>query len=716
MSGERPGQSGHRAVGSARPVLVWSLVVGCLTAPGVRLPAQSDLREAVSVQTDAEVTRQLLNAEQHLVDRQWLSAVEVLRRVVEESADKLVRVAPGRYVRAGYYARSLLCRLPPEGRKVYRRLVDSEAQAWLQAGLANRDATLLQRVVDRAFASSSGDDALWHLGHWAWEVGEVDQARAAWSLLQPLPGDFPFERVGPVARYPDSSFEPAQVQARLVLCDALEGALERAEAELAALRRLHADASGTLAGQRGRLVELLEQTLRRLRQAGSDEGRLNDWPTFGGNVARNGRAAALPDVGRVLWTRRLRPALYGELPYGVAGHRTRLPVRFPVVWNDAVLLPDAFSVLGFQLKTGQPLWNAEQGRLYAVPWADAGQPIQPVVGTGLYTATVRNGRLYARMGPPVTLQASGEFRARSEIIGLDLARGEGRLCWRVTADQFVPPTAGWSFEGLPVVLGRRLYVPVVRSHPNPSAHVACFDLSSRKLVWIRRVCTSLRTSERRWNRTGHAVLTAGHGLLFYASELGAVAALEPSDGRVRWVVTYFPKVRRSNWPQPPTLAEGLTACVYAGGWLCVAPRNSDTLLVLDADSGTVLHEVPVPSPTQHLLGVIGYTLVGSGRGLWGVDVRTGRFRWRVRFDDPAGWSFGRGVVAGRHVFWPTREEILVVDAETGSLVRRIDVRRRYGLSGGNLLVAGGHLVLATPESLVVFDQFGRLPTAPRRSP
>jgi hypothetical protein len=57
------------------------------------------------------------------------------------------------------------------------------------------------------------------------------------------------------------------------------------------------------------------------------------------------------------------------------------------------------------------------------------------------------------------------------------------------------------------------------------------------------------------------------------------------------------------------------------------------------------------------------------------------------------------------VYWPTREEILVVEQTTGRLQNRFNLKHRTGQSGGNLAIADGLLLIAQPDRLVVFTEY-----------
>ena len=75
----------------------------------------------------------------------------------------------------------ILAGLPGDALEVYREKFNTQARQWFGTGKAQHDESLLRRVVRRAFLSSSGDDALVLLGEFAWERGEIAQARSFWE-------------------------------------------------------------------------------------------------------------------------------------------------------------------------------------------------------------------------------------------------------------------------------------------------------------------------------------------------------------------------------------------------------------------------------------------------------------------------------------------------------------------------------------------------------
>jgi hypothetical protein len=147
--------------------------------------------------------------------------------------------------------------------------------------------------------------------------------------------------------------------------------------------------------------------------------------------------------------------------------------------------------------------------------------------------------------------------------------------------------------------------------------------------------------------------------------------------------------------------------------LFVAPRDSPRLLCLDLETGRTLWERE-GIEAVHLLGVSeGRLVLTTALGIRALDAATGA--------DEGGWrqpavgrrsAFGRGLLAGGWVLWPTDDAALPLRAlsvEDGSQGRgrvTIDPTRLRRLRVGNMAFGEGCLVVADAEELVGY--------APRR--
>ncbi|MBW3540959.1 MAG: PQQ-binding-like beta-propeller repeat protein [Planctomycetes bacterium] len=684
-------------------------------------------RQSVALETSSAVVKKLSAAGEYLSDRQWKEGFDILQEVAATQGDTLVELEPGRYVNAARYGQLLIAALPAEGLAAYRRQVDGAALRWLQEGRLRRDPRPLVRVVEEAFASSHGDEALWLLAQWAWDRGELAQARGYWTQLVPLeneaapaPGT-----THPVLRYPDADFPQPDVLARLVLASLMEGDLAQAGEELGVLRARFPDAQGELAGHRGGLAEILETLLAEAR-GWSFPAQRASVSTFAVNAQRNGIVPQTVDVGAKLWSVELPPS-----PWPLPVHRAALarddPLRLhPVVFGDMVLLNDGERVYAWKLSAQQPTPYWEDFGAVIYPEGGLAEPskvTQTAFGVPQHTTTVYRGRLYARMGSLLTGVRKGEIiQHSSRIVCLDLSeQTRGKPLWEVHADVLVPEERGWAFEGTPVVDGGRLYAALRQSHPDARLRVACLDAETGAPLWMRYVCSAVYDLGAGRDYMSHLLLTLGEGLAFLSTDLGAVAALDTEDGSIRWIVTYESKRPASIAEASEHLKQGLLPCLYTSGRVIAAPNDSERILSIDAETGLVQWEQKLPDRIRYLLGVGQGRVIVSGDSVWGLDLETGDVRpprgWgQPAQRDPQFAGYGRGLLAGDVVLWPTRERIHVLDQATGQAVRApIELADHPRLeTGGNLAIAGNHLLVAQANRLVVFSDTGGLIERKRR--
>ena len=676
--------------------------------------ANRRVRESVSLDVDNVVIKQLRTVRAHLAERQWDQAFEMIRQISTAGGDQLVPVSPGRYLNVRAYVNLLLARLDAEGLALFRETIDPQAQQWFETGKRNHDEKLLDQLVSRAFVSSKTDDALDLLGRWAWERGELSLARRYWLQILPLANNGTAGETELVLRYPDTDLDRAVVLARLVLCSIVEGDHQRAGREQAAFARLFPHATGMLAGRTGNLAETLAAVITEAQEWEFSHADVTA-QTFALNGERNQVLPHAVDVGAIRWSVPLP-----QTPLPVHERRRAFndlgPLSYyPVVWDDVVLVNDAERIFAWNLESGLPAWSSgEEGDASIYPLAGglpSPLPSRPAVGVPRFTMTVDDGRLYAKLGTPITSRAQREHSSLpSDLVCLDLARDQGKLKWLPVSAK--PDLTGWSFEGAPVVSEDRCYVVLRRSPPQIESRVACYKADTGKLIWNRKVFAGVGEADEGFNSISHHLLTLAENRLFYSTDMGAVAALDARDGALLWVVTYD----RREKPSAEVLSDhtkwGLTPCLFHQGTVVVAPNDFDGVMAIDAMSGIVLWKRKLRGGIRHLLAVRDGMLILSGDRLWGLNLHNPeRGGWQIGFDDPAAHGYGRGLVAENLVYWPTRDEIFIVDYATGRIVRRVALSALHGVHGGNLIIANGMLLIAQPNRLVAFGQYAgrRLP-------
>jgi len=311
---------------------------------------------------------------------------------------------------------------------------------------------------------------------------------------------------------------------------------------------------------------------------------------------------------------------------------------------------------------------------------------------------VRGDRLYARMGSAVTARPSDPASSSGTgyLVALDL-EAEGRLVWKIAPDE-----PGWAFDGSPVADDGNVYAVMRRSDIQPQVHVACFDAQTGARRWRRFVCAAETPGRGMFHETTHTLLTLAGDTLYVNTNLGCVAALDSEDGSLRWASLY-PRVRKGDLLKlPKCFHRDLNPCLYDRGILFVAPADHPRILALEAATGQILwHTGPEAEDAVHLLGVAGDHLIASGFRLYWIGLKPGT-QGRIEHvwpDSQEKLGYGRGVLAGKSVYWPTRDRIYVFDQQTGQLRQQIELASR-GVEGGNLVIAAGHLLIATAKELL----------------
>ena len=208
----------------------------------------------------------------------------------------------------------------------------------------------------------------------------------------------------------------------------------------------------------------------------------------------------------------------------------------------------------------------------------------------------------------------------------------------------------------------------------------------------------------------HRLLSLDGPTLYYQTNLGALVALDAETGATLWVATY---PRKESNRFGPATERDLNPAVVHEDRVIVAPSDADAIFAFDAASGRLLWKTdPIAEEIKltHLLGVAQGRLVATGDRVLLFDVRDGRLR--STWPDTANKSmegYGRGLLAGDRIYWPTRTEIQVLDQRTGVLAEKpIRLAATYHTSGGNLVAGDGYLIVAQADGMVVFCQNSRL--------
>jgi len=613
--------------------------------------------------------RRLLDSVVRLVDaEQWDDALDLLLRLIDLEDDSVVSIADHRFVSLQNYCHRLITRLPPTTLARYRAQVDPLAETWFRQGIADRDVASLQRVVDEAFCSSWGDDALLALGEFALSRGEYQKARLAWSRLSPTlrrPEDESLAWF-----YPDTTHSLADLRARLVLISIREGDQQRAERELRQMIADYPDARGQLGGRSVVYAEYLATLLQQSRQW-PPRALPKEWPTFAGNSART---AAISGPATSAFQQKW------SIPLGLLVRQELLEkssalTTFPILVGKLVFYRNTSGISGLDLETGERKIDASNTIFrYPSTFAAAGEHLFGV--TNLQTTAE-------------SVSVSGS------LWGIDLNR-DAAFAFRQEAE---PP--GTIFAGAPVVDDSQLVVELRSEGRTTRAGIAGHDLITGERRWQRWLCQA----DVPIKNLPIGLPTLNAGIVYTCTNSGAIAALRSHDGALLWLRTYAGRsqvVRDRRRPSPP---------IYGRGILFVAPVDSQKLWALDAATGSTVWQHRFSSPQARLVGLADGRLLISDDGLHVFDARSGDLimsndHFKLR---------GTPVTIAQTVYWPTDKEIQLIDIATGKIA---GLPLRLPESGGaNLAVAGAYLVAAGPARLTVFRdesrRFGGSPISTR---
>ncbi|WP_435005252.1 PQQ-binding-like beta-propeller repeat protein [Tundrisphaera lichenicola] len=684
----------------------------------------------------------LRSADNHGKAGSYAEAVDIYQRVIQQFGDKVVDVPPDPGAGEGDSRLSVNARrecqrriaaLPEEARALYRARVDAQAERWYRQGAASRDRSTLRRVVDQAFCSSWGDDALELLGDLAFQDGAFAEAMSAYVQLLPDRPD------GRALVHPDPSVDLSRIAAKKILCRAAIGEHPPTEAEIAAFGTEYPKATGPFAGRRGPLAADLAEAIRddRLAPSAESDGR---WPTFAGSTARNKIAPGSIDVGSLQWRVELDPIepMRGRNSRYAARMNTgasqippeRLLAYHPIVVGDQVIVDDDKQITAYNLNsrpgeqfgaTTTPVevaWKTPD--LMGTPAAMRGLP-----GLARYTLTAFGDRIYARIGQPpsstptMNRMGIGMGVASTSFVVAVSRSAQGHLLWKREASEIALPkrqAEGGSrnavFEGSPVADEHNVYIAITDRIEMTASYVACLDAETGATRWVRYICEANANVDPFLGgslEVGHRLLTLDGPTIYYQTNLGAVASIDAETGGIRWLATYPWQGRNA---MGPGRERDLNPAIVHDGLVIVAPDDAPEIYAFDAATGRLIWKTePIPEDVKlaHILGVAKGKLVATGdRVLW-FDVKDGKLAHTWPDNSQAGQGFGRGILAGDKVYWPTRTEIHVLDQASGLKAEPpIKLQETYQCEGGNLAAGDGFLIVATTNALVVFCQNSRL--------
>jgi outer membrane protein assembly factor BamB len=666
-------------------------LAAAIAVSGAWLRAQDELPltrgRLFSLQRSQDDIHDWLTATEDIGNQRWTEAVERLHELLQRGRPGIVPLDKSgtRFLGLRYAVILSLRELPPAGLEAYEKLVEREAGALPQTALRGRRAGELGELALRFPVAAAGRVARVRLGDLALEAGDGVRAEQHYTAARDAT-----PRADPLRQ---------SLRERLAAARALIGSAP--ETELGDGERAIADDARVAA------VGPLPK-----------RSRLVGWSGYGGGGS--GRETMDPPLGapRPAFEEALRPRGSFESRYSLHA----VGGLFGVYVNDGLAVRAFDPLRGKELWRGQgPLADTDVGR----GGSDGDSNVNPDT---VLAAAVAPDLVVAALQVP-SIGENVVFRGHIPVINLiptrrlfAFDRTTGKLRWSHFDTLDGPLTRrfrGHDVAGPPLVHGDTVYVATHDPTGAIAFYLAAYDLRTGESRWRRLVCSS----QLEVNMFGNArfefaasPLCVDQGVLFGATNLGVCFAADCSNGELRWVTAYpvidMPQTRLTAQVSRPVYFSN-NPPVVAGGVVAFTPLDSEAALGIDAGSGQLLWSLDWrapckgPNDVRWLLGAIDDEFLFSGRGVVAVRARSqGRraLEPEVRSVcspqrlgvEPETRDYSlpapRGAIAGRRIYVPTADGLLVFDQDGNAAPETAELRQI--VAQGNLLLVSGVVLSA----------------------
>ncbi|QDT38848.1 outer membrane protein assembly factor BamB family protein [Stratiformator vulcanicus] len=717
---------------------------------------------------DRDAASRLDAARQAIDDGEYAQGVRLLMRLnrtLNEDVFLRAESKDSEYVSAKTTVRELLTTLPPEGRRTYRDLAETESETALRAARARGDAESLRVVADSYPGLAAGEAAAYELA--CRHLDRGDYLRSA--LL--------FERLIERPQSP-GTVDSAMVRVLAAVAWARYGLVDRGLERLSDvnLQKVLAVSGTGIGREEFTRAEIARPLLMRLAYGEGANGprrpleRPLEWRRPGGDGTGNliARAAAPIDIdataidlieakpgtdriGKTAAT--LIRRQFDDLVLKHDGTEfLQFPATYPLIVDGQVVVRSFDGISSFSAQSAARRWSSVRlpgailGRVATHTDASRGPTVFARRQTsGLEVFTEERAWQDLATG---TLTSDGEYAYAVELSGVSrplVSSTPGLVggtpfgspssniiaAYSVDGGRLVmcsDPALETFFLGPPQPWGDRLYaIGEVKGEVRLHEFARRPGLGTLELVWSQSLVVpemELRgDSLRRF--AGLTPVVAG-GVLICPTASGVVIAVDPASRRLLWESRYERNLENLNLtPRARLMARfgtgqfGVSSQDAVDRWAAgqvtishdrvfVTSRDSDELLCLSLTDGELLWKTErgdslyLASADEERVYLAGPTAFTA------LDAKTGEPAWPapVPIKEPS----GQGVRCGDVYHIPLRTGVIsTISLEQGMVLT--SSRCPDDLVPGNLAVADGVLVAQSPEHLIVFPPLAHIQTA-----
>lgn len=766
----RPGRPPDRSIGLAGPV---GLVVGMMglavvlqysTAPELpekdrrhltpasgqppmfiwkRAAPTSAPGQMLLLESQQELSRLLRRARQHLDEKQYTQAVDILQPLIATHRREFepATIGASRYLSVWSVVRLMLSTMDEEGLATYRNLYDAKAKSLLDEARPAGDLPTLWRVVEEYGQTSWACPALDLIGAIQFDRGHFTEAAVAWDRL--------------LARRPRAEGEDPSLLARLAVAHHLAGDSDKAGQLLQALKTRHPQAKGSIAGRSVDLAEFVERTLASPAPLSPADA---PWPCLAGSPTGLPRRSPCPPVVALGWAHpadaneqlRMAGAFLESAPLppdrpattrpaGTTGREGQVLFKGIFPEPQTIVLPAAIhpivtgglavyradrEVVACDLAGGRTVWQTQGLPVYRrgdpntprndppIYWAHLGD-------MGRYTLTAGEDKVFTVCKfTPGKVRGGDEshFRQFTSALAALSVPQKGKVLWEVgngLGDTEV--IRDGAFLTAPTYRDGRLYA-VVRCWPG--YFLVCLDAQTGAAIWESFVgqdlggsaylsnCGDLTKMDILPDRAAPPTLAGDK--VFVSANSGLVVALSAATGRYVWAYQYNSILtQRDRFVASQSNARKILQPLYPPNPIIAVedriiylPADDEKVLALEADTGKLLWQAD--RRKQHdLTGIDRDRLLLSGSGLIVLRTSDGTVLAEAKGSDDI---LGRPLVASDAVLACGRGRIVRMDLQKYGLSAFVIAEGR-GLLGG-LVRTGSGLLAANLGGICLYRTGG----------
>lgn len=710
----------------------WMLVLGLASTLGVTAarvfgqpvprPPTAETGDGPEVEESSEVANLLRTAEDAIAREDWKLAIDSLQRVIEEPwglrpepDDPSLFTSPRRW------AYAMLASLPAEGLRAYAILFNGRAKGLLERARREHDPAGLRTICDLYLLTRQGPEAANLLASWLLDVGREAEAL---SVLDGLMAVYPMAQ----GEAPDGALGGllADIEMKRAVAAELLGDWRTAAERLNSARRaIDAEDTSRLA-----VADAVQAFIAASRGSALSGGRkrLSGWSGPGGGGANLGRMdAVIPSFAESSpWVRPIPSIVPGVWPDLDVLRPDMLLVTQPVVSDGRVFVKAGRECMAIDLESFAVLWTAtgsaegiaerasglgggagirgmesggrrareldlvsdyvgqslttSHGLVFSVERGDAGASFAP---DGV--VVIQRGRAPRRNAQDENANRLAAYDAETGVLRWQRGRGTDSD-ERLRRARFLAPAVG---------VGAEVWAPFESSG---DLYVAAFDPKDGGLKGQVFLCA---LGDRPVNDVVGLFPAVADGHVYVPTDQGMLFAISAADRSIRWASRYrsnpAPRGRNRGRSRPMQAVTWLSGPpVVVGGLLLLGPTDDDRLLAFDQLSGRLLWELP-RGEQRYIIGADrGHVWLG-GASVSRVSLREPGYEWETEIPE----TTGRAVLSGGTIYVPTRSQLVVIDAETGT------EREAMELPGdqpplGNLLCVGDVMISLDPSTVRSF--------------